>query len=68
MNEQIFISILLAIVGFVGVLMVKQLMKIADSVNGIQSDLKVLANDHTNLKDEVIEVKHRVLNLERNKN
>lgn len=58
------ISILLGIVGFVGILMVQQLTKIADAVNSIKTDLKVLANDHTNLKKDVEVVEERVKKLE----
>lgn len=65
MTEGFLINILLGIVSFVGVLMVKQLMKIADAVNGIQKDLQVLTNDHTNLKEDVQEIKQRVTLLER---
>ena len=65
MTQQQFISILLTIVAFVGGLMVQQLMKIANAVNRIHSDLKVLTNDHTNLKEEVRDVKQRVSVLER---
>lgn len=64
-TESFVIQMLLGIVSFVGVLMVKQLMKIADAVNGIQKDLQVLTNDHTNLKEDVEEIKERVKSLER---
>ena len=64
MTSTLLISILLSIVGFVGVLMVKQLMKIADSVQNIDKKLEVLANDHNNLKDDHIELKQRVHKLE----
>lgn len=59
-----FLTILLSVIGFIGALMVQQLIKIADAVNGIQKDLQVLTNDHTNLKEDVKEVKHRVSHLE----
>lgn len=64
MTQEQFIGILLAIVAFVGGLMVKQLMSIAKSVQSIHSDLKVLTNDHTNLKEDVKEVKKRIDKLE----
>jgi hypothetical protein len=64
MSQEQFIVILLAIVGFIGALMVKQLVRIADSVQRIHSDLKVLTNDHNNLKSDVVEVKQRVQRLE----
>ena len=66
MSQDQFIGILLGIVAFIGGLMVRQLMRIAESVQKIHSDLKVLANDHTNLKEEVKDVKKRVLHLENN--
>lgn len=47
------ISILLGIVGFIGALMVKQLVKIADAVHQIQITLGILSNDHNNLKERV---------------
>lgn len=64
MTTTLFIQILLGIVAFVGALMIKQLIRIADSVKNIHSDLKVLTNDHANLKDDVKDVKKRVLKLE----
>ena len=45
MSSTLLISVLLSIVAFVGALMVKQLMKIADAVQAIQVEIKVLAND-----------------------
>jgi len=53
MNSTLLISILLSIVGFIGVLMVKQLMKIADAVQQIQVTIGILSNDHNNLKERV---------------
>lgn len=64
MTNEFIISVLLGIVAFVGSLMVKQLMKIAEAVNKIQQELGVLTNDHTNLKSEVIDIKHRVTKIE----
>jgi hypothetical protein len=60
-----FIGILLAVIAFVGALGVNALIKIAASVNKMEKDLSVLTNDHSNLKEEVREVKHRVLELEK---
>lgn len=65
MSTTMFISILLGVVGFIGALMVKQLIRIADSVNKIHSDLKVLTNDHHNLKDKVKEQDVRLGLLEK---
>lgn len=64
MSSTLLISILLSIVAFVGSLMVKQLMRIAESVQQIQVEIKVLANDHSNLKEEHKDLKKRVEKLE----
>jgi len=64
MSSTLLISVLLSIVAFVGALMVKQLMKIADAVQSIQVEIKVLANDHSNLKNDHSELKKRVDKLE----
>lgn len=55
---------LLAILAYVGRLGVSQLQSIANSVNKMEKDLGVLTNDHTNLKEDVKEVKERVSKLE----
>jgi len=65
MSSTLLISVLLSIVAFVGALMVKQLMKIADAVQSIQVEIKVLANDHSNLKDDHKELTKRVEKLEK---
>ena len=59
-----FIGALIAVIAFVGALGVNALMRIANSVNSMEADLKVLTNDHTNLKEEVKEVRRRVTKLE----
>jgi cell division protein FtsX len=64
MTPTLLISILLSIVGFIGVLMVKQLMKIAEAVQQIQVEIKGLATDHQNLKDDHIELKGVVNKLQ----
>jgi|TARA_R110000868_G_scaffold404676_1_gene683099 hypothetical protein len=64
MSSTLLISILLSIVAFVGASMVKQLTKIAEAVQQIQVDMKVLANDHSNLKTDHHELKTRVSQLE----
>ena len=64
MSSTLLISILLSIVAFVGALMVKQLMKIAEAVQSIQVEIKVLANDHSNLKSDHTDLKKRVEKLE----
>lgn len=65
MSSTLLISVLLSIVAFVGALMVKQLMKIAEAVQSIQVEIKVLANDHSNLKDDHTDLKKRVEKLEK---
>jgi cell division protein FtsX len=64
MTPTLLISILLSIVGFIGVLMVKQLMKIAEAVQQIQVEIKGLATDHQNLKDDHRELKGVVNKLQ----
>ena len=55
---------LFSVLAYIGKLAVGQLKRIADTVNKMEKDLSVLANDHINLKDEVKEVKKRVSKLE----
>ena len=64
MTPTLLISILLSIVGFIGVLMVQQLMKIATAVQNIQVEIKGLATDHDNLKADHKDLKERVKALE----
>jgi len=68
MSSTLLISILLSIVGFVGALMVKQLMKIAEAVQQIQVEIKGLSIDHNNLKDDHKDLKDRVGRVERKLN
>lgn len=53
MTGTALISLLLGVVGFIGALMVKQLIKIAEAVHQIQITLGILSNDHNNLKERV---------------
>jgi cell division protein FtsB len=55
---------LLGVLAYIGKLGVSHLKSIATSVNKMERDLSVLTNDHTNLKEEVKEVKCRVTKLE----
>ena len=64
MTSTLLISVLLSIVGFIGVLMVQQLMKIATAVQNIQVEIKGLATDHDNLKADHKDLKERVKALE----
>jgi len=58
-------SILLGLVAWIGGGMVDQLKSIAKSVNKIEKDLGILANDHSNLKEKVSDVDNRVKTLEK---
>jgi hypothetical protein len=64
MTSTLLISILLSIVGTIGLLMVKQLIKIADTLKEVDKKLGILSNDHSNLKEDHIELKQRVSKLE----
>lgn len=55
---------LLGLLAYVGRLAVSKLDKIATSVQQIEKDLSVLANDHSNLKESHDELKERVTKLE----
>lgn len=71
-------NILLTIIGFVittflgflawiGKSMVNKMGGIETVLNQIKNELGILTNDHTNLKEDVKEVKHRVDKLESKK-
>lgn len=59
-----FSSILLAIVGFIGALAVKQLMNIAKSVNEIKVEIGMIVTKQAQLDKENDEIKERVTRLE----
>ena len=59
------VTILIGILGYFGKKMDRHLESIAASVNEIKVEIGVLSNDHTNLKEDVLEIKQRVLKLER---
>ena len=59
------ISILLTALAWIGNSMVTQLKSIAVSVQRMEIDLGILNHDHSNLKEDVKEVKERVKNLEK---
>ena len=59
------IMILLTILAFLGKGVMSKMDKIANSLSKMEKDLSVLANDHTNLKDEVKEMKVRISKLEK---
>lgn len=58
------LATLLAILAWIGRMAVKHLSNISVSVNRIEKDLSVLANDHSNLKEEVKDIKVRITKLE----
>ena len=58
------VTTLLAIVAWVGNGMNDNMKKIGASLSNIEKELGVLANDHGNLKDEVKEIKVRIIKLE----
>ena len=60
----VLVTILLGLVAWIGGGMVDQLKSIAKSVNKIEKDLGILANDHSNLKEKVNDVDNRVKALE----
>ena len=70
-----YMQILIALVSFLGSTLIglfawigkgtiSKLDKIATSVNNIENDLGILANDHNNLKTNHDELKKKVLDLE----
>lgn len=71
-NEtQVILWILVAMLGIFGSISmwmfnraVRQMDKMSSSLSKMEKDLSVLANDHTNLKEEVKEVKIRLTQIE----
>jgi len=59
------ISVLLTALTWIGSSMVTQLKSIATSVQRMEIDLGILNHDHSNLKEDVKEVKERVKSLEK---
>lgn len=53
MTEDIFIKILLSMIGFIGVLGVNALMSIAKSVNDIKVNIKEISTKHDALEKRV---------------
>ena len=56
----ILITAVLALIAWIGKEATTQLKKIADSVQRIEVELGVLANDHSNLKHDHEDLKKRV--------
>jgi hypothetical protein len=61
----ILITTLLSVIAWVGNGMITQLKAIATSLQRVEIDLGILNHDHSNLKEDVREVKERVKTLER---
>ncbi len=59
MSTQIFISILLAIVGFIGALGVKQLISIAKSVNNIQVDIGIIITRQQYMEEKITKLESK---------
>jgi hypothetical protein len=59
MSNDTFVNILLSILGFIGVMSVKQLMSIAKSISEIKNEFSVMSTKHDYLEDRVknIEIK-----------
>lgn len=59
MSNDTFVNILLSILGFIGVMSVKQLMSIAKSINEIKNEFSVMSTKHDYLENRVknIEIK-----------
>lgn len=59
------LTILLSLLVWIGKGMVNKMGGIESALNRIEKELSVLSNDHTNLKEEVREVKNRITKLEK---
>lgn len=64
MDSQLFIKILLSIIGFIGALGVHALIRIANSVNEIKINIKEIAMKHEALEDKHAHLERRVEHLE----
>lgn len=54
------IPILLGILGFIGSLAVKALMKLSDDVNEIKLDIREVAVKHEDLEDRIVRIENKV--------
>ena len=59
MSNDTFVNILLSILGFIGVMSVKQLMSIAKSISEIKNEFSIMSTKHDYLENRVknIEIK-----------
>jgi len=60
MSNETFVNILLSILGFIGVMSVKQLMSIAKSINEIKNEFSVMSTKHDYLEDRVKNIETRI--------
>lgn len=56
------VPVLLSIIGFIGALMVSQLMKLSKSVNDIKVIIASLDSKHDDLKERVNKLENKVFN------
>jgi len=56
MNNETFVNILLSILGFIGVMSVKQLMSIAKSIHEIKNEFSVMSTKHDYLENRVKDI------------
>ncbi len=54
------IPILLGILGFIGSLAVKALMKLSEDVNEIKLDIREVAVKHEDLEDRIVRIENKV--------
>jgi hypothetical protein len=60
MNNEIFVNILLSILGFIGVMSVKQLMSIAKSIHEIKNEFSVMSTKHDYLENRVKDIEIKI--------
>ena len=60
MTNETFVNILLSILGFIGVMSVKQLMSIAKSISEIKNEFSVMSTKHDYLEDRVKNIEVRI--------
>ena len=60
MSNDTFVNILLSILGFIGVMSVKQLMSIAKSISEIKNEFSVMSTKHDYLEDRVKNIETRI--------
>jgi len=53
MNNETFVNILLSILGFIGVMSIKQLMSISKSIHEIKNKFSVMSTKHDYLENRV---------------